>query len=143
MVIRIARETGWGYTRILGELKKLGVPYMSRNTVKNILRAEGFDLGPDRGEGSWDAFLKIHWETLWACDFFTKDVWTATGRVTAYVLFFMELHTRRVHIAGVTAHPDGEWRRWRSPFLALRSARSQRCSRGWACTSRRARLRTG
>ena len=109
MVIKMARETGWGYTRIAGEIKKLGTHTMSPNTVKNILLAEGFDPGPKTGHGSWDQFIKIHWKTLWACDFFTKEIWTPTGRVTAYVLFFMELHTRRVHIAGVTAHPDGEW----------------------------------
>jgi len=109
LVIKIGRETGWGLTRIVGELKKLGVPKISRSTVKNILVAEGLDPGPKTGEGSWDEFLKIHWKTLWACDFFTKDVWTAIGRCTVHVLFFIELHTRRVHIAGITRNPDSVW----------------------------------
>jgi putative transposase len=109
LVIRMARENGWGYTRILGELKKLGVGKICRNTVKNILKAEGFNLGPKQGLGSWDYFVKIHWQTLWACDFFTKEIRTFFGKVTCYVLFFIEVHTRRVHIAGITLNPDGPW----------------------------------
>src|SRR3984957_10826069 len=41
LIVKLARETGWGYTRILGELKKLGTWYVSRNTVRNILLAHG------------------------------------------------------------------------------------------------------
>jgi putative transposase len=54
LVIRIAKETGWGYTRILGELKKLGVTRVSRQTVVNILKANGLEPGPRRGPGTWD-----------------------------------------------------------------------------------------
>lgn len=56
LVLRIAHETGWGYTRILGELKKLGPRSVSRTTVVNILREAGLDPGPKRGEGTWSEF---------------------------------------------------------------------------------------
>src|SRR4029453_7528279 len=65
LIIKLARETGWGYTRILGELKKLGIQSVSRNTVKRILRVNGFDPGPKRGIGTWDEFLKIHGARFW------------------------------------------------------------------------------
>jgi putative transposase len=77
LVLKPARENAWGYTRILGELKKLGVRSVTKNTVRNILKAEGLDPGPKRGEGSWDEFIKRHAATLWATDFFSKKVWTA------------------------------------------------------------------
>jgi putative transposase len=109
LVVRIATETGWGYTRIVAELRKLGIHRISRTTVRNNLKEEGLDPGPDRGIGSWDEFIRIHWKTLFACDFFTKDVWTLFGKVTYHVFFVIELHTRRVHIAGITLHPNGQW----------------------------------
>ena len=74
-MVRTAREDGWGYTRILGELKKLRITSICRNTVKNILKENGFDLGPKRGYGTWDEFLNIHLRTLWACDIISKEVW--------------------------------------------------------------------
>ena len=71
-ILKLAKETGWGYTRILGELRKLNIRSVSRNTVKNSLRKAGFDPGPKRGIGTWDEFLKIHAATLWQCDFFSR-----------------------------------------------------------------------
>jgi putative transposase len=65
-VLRIARETGFGYGRILGELKKLGIGGVSRSTVVNILEQAGLPSGPQRGERTWDEFLKTHAKTLWA-----------------------------------------------------------------------------
>ncbi len=110
LVIRFATENpGWGYSRILAELKKLGIRRLSRNTVKNLLKAHGFDPAPKRGEDSWDAFLKRHLETLWACDFFTKTVWTLVGPKTFHVLFFLHVQTRKVYIAGVTTQPSQAW----------------------------------
>jgi putative transposase len=109
LVIRLANENDWGYTRILSELRKLGEHKISRTTVRNILAAEGLDPGPKRGKGTWHEFIKIHWDTLIACDFFTKDVYTIFGKVTCYVLFFIEIKTRRVWIAGVTPNPDSAW----------------------------------
>ncbi len=65
LVLRLAKETSWGYTRILGELRKLGIKSISRQTVKVILKENDIDPGPKRGKGTWDEFLKIHADTLW------------------------------------------------------------------------------
>ena len=109
LVLRLARETGWGYTRILGELRKLGITKISRATVLNILREHGLEPGPKRGEGTWDESLKRHAATLWACDFFSKKLWTTKGLVEIFELFFIQVGSRRVHLAGMTAHSDGRW----------------------------------
>lgn len=107
LVIRIARETGVGYSKILGELKKLGIR-VSRTSIHNILKEEG--LHPDsRGADMWDNFIKRHARTLWATDFATKKVWTLGGLMDYYILFFIHIETRRVIICPVTAHPDTEW----------------------------------
>ena len=102
LVVRIASETGWGYSRILGELKKLRVGRISRQTVKNILIENGFDPGPKRGHGTWDEFLKVHFETLWQCDFFSKRIWTQFGPRQMFVLAFIHLGTRRVFVTPAT-----------------------------------------
>ena len=60
LVRHIANETGFGYTRILGELRKLGIRRICRQTVKNILKEQGTDPRPKRGKRTWDEFLKIH-----------------------------------------------------------------------------------
>ena len=109
LVVKLATETGWGYTRILGELKKLGVGKITRQTVKNILKEHGFDPGPKRGKGTWDEFLKIHAETLWQCDFMSKKTWTLGGLVDMYLLVFIHVGSRRVWISSATAHPDSAW----------------------------------
>jgi len=109
LIVEMAKTTGWGYRRILGELKKLRVRNISRSTICRILQENGFEPGPRRGQGSWHDFVQRHLKTLWACDFFTKSVWTLGGPVTFYVLFFIHVHTRRVHIAGMTPNPDGIW----------------------------------
>ena len=108
LVVRLAKETGWGYTRILGELKKLGVP-VARSTVVAILKENGLDPGPKRGEGTWSEFIRRHTDTLWATDFFSKKVWTTNGLVDVFVLFFIHVETRRVHVAGITVNPDESW----------------------------------
>ncbi|HUY88178.1 MAG TPA: hypothetical protein VMV10_05565 [Pirellulales bacterium] len=107
--LKIARETGAGYTKILGELKKLGINGVSRSTVVNILKEQGLDPGPKRGEGAWDGFVKRHAETLWATDSFSKKVWTKSGLVEFFVLFFINVATRRVHIAAMTPLSNSVW----------------------------------
>jgi putative transposase len=107
LVIQMARDNGWGLGRILGELKKLGIRKICKTTVRNILLEYGFDPGPKRGEGTWDDFIKIHAKTLWACDFFSNKVWTLGGLIEYFILFFIQPGTRKVHIAGITAKPDG------------------------------------
>jgi len=111
LVIRLAEENAWGYTRIFGELRKLRVKGISRSTVANILRQEGFDPGPKRGRGTWHDFLRRHKDTLWACDFFAKNICTLSGLVPCFVLFFIHRGSRRVHVAGLTTNPDAAWMR--------------------------------
>jgi putative transposase len=99
IVLKLARENEWGYTRILGELRKLGINSICRQTVKNILKEHDIDPGPLRGKGTWDEFLKIHANTLWQCDFATKKMWTIRGCVDLYFLVFIHLGTRRCWIS--------------------------------------------
>jgi putative transposase len=106
LILRFARENDWGLGKIHGELKKLGIR-VSEQTVKNILREEGF--GPERGKGTWNDFIRRHVETLWACDFFTKRIVTPKGFVDMFVLFFIHVGSRRVFVSGTTANPDGIW----------------------------------
>ena len=99
----------WGYTRIQGAMANLGHK-LGRGTIGRILQDHGIEPAPERGKGmSWSVFLKAHWKVLAASDFFTVEVWSWTGLVTYYVLFVMELATRRVCIAGITTHPDAQW----------------------------------
>ena len=109
LVIQIATDTGWGYTRILGELRKLGCKKISRQTVKNILVEHGLDPGPKRGAGTWDEFLKMHAKTLWQCDFFTKRIWTAKGLRLCFVLVFINVATRKVFLTRSSFDPNKEW----------------------------------
>jgi transposase InsO family protein len=106
LVVRLARENPrWGYQRIVGELKGLGIA-VSATTVRKILREE--QLGPSgtRRGPSWREFLHAQAQSVIATDFFTVDtVWLQR----LYVLFFIDVSSRRVHLAGCTAHPDGEW----------------------------------
>ena len=109
LVIRLAKENTWGYVRILGELNKLGVKRLSKTNVKNILKENDTDPVPQRPQDSWDNFIRRHFQTLWACDFFTKQVLTALGPRMFFVLFFINIKTRRVYIAGATQFPNQEW----------------------------------
>jgi putative transposase len=109
LVVQLARESGFGYTRILGELRKLGIRTISRSTVVNILKEEGIDPGPKRGEGSWDEFVKRHAATLWACDFVSVRTLTTAGFVDLYLLFFIHIGSRRVIVSNPTANPDAAW----------------------------------
>ncbi|CAL1125513.1 unnamed protein product [Cladocopium goreaui] len=109
LIIRFARENDWGYTRIMGELKKLGIKPPSRNTVKNILKENGLEPGPKRGAGTWDEFLKIHATTLWQCDFYAKKVLTIKGFRDLFLLVFLHVESRRVFIAPSTFHPNEAW----------------------------------
>ena len=109
LILKLAKDTGWGYTRILGELKKLGIESVTRNTVKNILKRNGCETGPERGPGTWDEFLKRHAATMWQCDFFSKKIVSRTGLRDVFVLVFLHVETRRVFITPATYKPDQEW----------------------------------
>ena len=83
---------------------------MSDQTVGNILKRHGVPPAPERKKmTTWKEFIRTHMDVLVATDFFTAEVWTMAGLVTYYVLFFMHLASRKVHIAGVTPHPDHAW----------------------------------
>ncbi|XHR27969.1 MAG: integrase core domain-containing protein [Chthoniobacteraceae bacterium] len=91
LILRFAKENAWGYSRIQGELRKLGI-IVARNTVKKILIKDGFHPNPGKRAGDWALFLRRHMDTLWACVFFVKDMWTGCGKVTYYVLFFIHVN---------------------------------------------------
>ena len=83
---------------------------ISDTTVGCILKAHGVDPAPDRKrQSTWKSFLQAHWDVLASVDFTTIEVWTKSGLVTFYLLFVMELATRRVHFAGCTTNPDDPW----------------------------------
>jgi transposase InsO family protein len=106
LVRRLATENPeWGYRRIHGELLGLG-HRVAPSTVWQILQRAGFDPAPRRAGLTWREFLTAQATTISACDFFTID--TVFLR-RLYVLFFIELGTRTVHLAGITAHPTGAW----------------------------------
>ena len=110
LVVQIAKENrSWGYDRIAGALAHLGYE-VSDQTVGNILKRRGLLPAPDRKKTTtWKEFIRSHMDVLVATDFFTTEVWTLGGLVTFYVLFFIELGSRRVHMAGVTLHPHAQW----------------------------------
>jgi transposase InsO family protein len=110
LILRFAHENPtWGYDRIQGALANVGY-HISDTTVANVLKQHGIEPAPDRRRtGNWSTFLKAHWNVLAALDFTTVEVWTRSGLVTLYLLFVMELKSRRVHFAGCTANPDSQW----------------------------------
>jgi putative transposase len=106
LILRLARENRrWGYRRIAGELHGLGV-VISATSVREALRNAGIGPAGERGGPSWHEFIRRQAQSMIACDFFTVDT-IALRRI--YALFFIELSTRRVHLAGVTENPDGAW----------------------------------
>jgi transposase len=103
LICRMAKENPrWGYMRIKGELQKLGVR-VAANTIKAILSRAGLHPAPRRGP-SWSEFLRAQAQGILACDFFTVE--TLSLR-TLYVLFFIEVKTRRLHVTAATRNPDG------------------------------------
>ena len=106
LILRLAKENPrWGYRRIQGELRKLGV-IVSATAIRSLLIRHGLTPAPRREGPSCKEFLACQASGILACDFFTMEtVWLRT----LYVLFFIELSTRRVHLAGVSAHPHSAW----------------------------------
>jgi putative transposase len=110
LVIRMAEENrAWGYRRIQGALSNLG-HRLARSTIADMLRRNGIEPAPERSrKTTWKEFLTQHWDLIVAADFFTVEVWTASGLKRFLVLFFLDLSSRRVEIAGVAAGANGIW----------------------------------
>jgi putative transposase len=106
LILRLARENPrWGYKRIQGELQKLGIK-VSATAIRKLLARRGLGPAPRRGGTTWRQFLAEQASSMVACDFFTVEtVWLRR----IYVLVFVELATRRVHLGGCTVSPDGDW----------------------------------
>ena len=107
LILRFATENPtWEFDRIQGALANVGY-HISDTTVGNVLKQHGIEPAPGRKRTTtWKTFIKSHWDVLAAIDFTTIEVWTKGGLVTFYLLFVMELKTRRVHFAGCTPSPD-------------------------------------
>jgi putative transposase len=106
LVLRLAAENAsWGHRRIHGELVGLGYQ-MAASTVWKILHQAGIHPAPRRAGPPWKQFLTTQAHAILSCDFFTVDT-VLFKRI--YVLFFVEIATRQVHVVGVTAHPTGAW----------------------------------
>ena len=104
LVLRMARENPtWGFDRIAGAVQNLGHE-ISDESVGNMLKAHGVEpAGERKRQTTWATFIKAHWDVLASIDFTTIEVWTTGGLVTYYLLFVMELKTRRVHFAACTS----------------------------------------
>jgi putative transposase len=106
LIVRLARENPrLGYDKIHGELLKLGYT-LDPSTVRHVMHRHHLPPAPQRGRSSWRTFLKHYRAQMLSCDFFTIETVTLQ---TVYVLFFIELGTRRVHLAGCTRTPDSAW----------------------------------
>lgn len=106
----VKEDKAWGYRRIAGAIKNLGYK-VSASTVGNIMKRNGFNPSGDRTKGgmTWTEFIRIHKDVVWATDSFTAEVWTTFGLATYYVLFFIQLKTRKVIIADITSPPNDNW----------------------------------
>jgi putative transposase len=106
LILRLADENPhWGYRRIVGELKGVGIA-VSATSVRKVLLAAGLRPAPERGRSSWRAFLRAQAASMLACDFLTVET-ALLHRI--YVLFFISLATRRIEYVACTANPDGDW----------------------------------
>ncbi len=104
-ILRVAQDNpGLGYDKLKGELRKLGLR-ASSTTIRTVLLRHGIPPAPERPRlgSSWRTFLNHYKKQFLACDFLTVETLTLK---TVYVLFFIEHATRRVYLAGCTAHPE-------------------------------------
>jgi putative transposase len=106
LILRLSHENPhWGYKRIVGELKGLGIT-VSATSVRKVLLEEGLQPAPKRSDSSWRAFLRLQAASVLACDFLTVET-AFLQRI--YVLFFISLATRRIEYIACTPNPDGRW----------------------------------
>jgi hypothetical protein len=112
LVVSLAQENRrWGYDCIVGALANLGYT-ISDQTVGNILKRHGIPPASERRKTTtWNEFIRTHMDVLVATDFFTTEIWTWCGLVTYYVLFFIRINTREVHVVRITPYPDQRWMR--------------------------------
>ncbi len=113
LVVRLAKDNcNWGYRRIIGELRKLRLR-IGRSSVRRILKDEGLTPSPVRrgraDETVWQKFIRLHVNSLVACDFFVKNVITPLGVRIAYSLAFIHVGTRKVFLSAPTHHPHEQW----------------------------------
>ena len=116
LILRLARENPrWGCVRLQGELRKLGIR-VGAATIRSLLRSARLSPAPRRSGPSWTEFLQAQAHGIIACDFFSVEtVWLRT----LYVLAFIELGSRRIHLSASTAHPDSAWVTQQARNLAL------------------------
>ncbi len=129
LIISWAKENfSWGYDRIVGALKNIGHSVCD-TTVGNILKRHGIEPAPERTKTTtWKQFIKQQQHVLLATDFFTAEIWTKFGLATYYVLFFIQIESRKITVAGITQHPNKEWvvqcarnlTDWDTPFENMR-----------------------
>jgi putative transposase len=99
----------WGYTRIRGALSVLGM-FVGRSTIQRVLAEHGIEPAPERGKHTrWSTFLRAHWGAIAATDFFSVEVLMLSGLVRHFVLFVIDLKSRRVDIAGIVHQPHEAW----------------------------------
>jgi putative transposase len=112
LVVRLALENpNDGYESLVGRLKVLGFQ-TNPETIRNILERNGIPPSTSRKEAmTWKELLETHWESLIETDFFTWEGLTPFGLMTYYILFFIRLKDRKIHLAGVTVHPNENWMR--------------------------------
>ncbi|MGA9452241.1 MAG: hypothetical protein WBW41_12955 [Verrucomicrobiia bacterium] len=123
MALRMARENAWGYVRIAGELRRLEQE-LSPSCVRDLMKKHGMPPSPHRKGLSWKQFIQAHLKVTWAADFFTEEVWTWSGLVTYYTLFFIHLGTRRVRFAACTPQPEARWMQQQARNFSLRIGES-------------------
>ena len=111
LVVDIAKANlAWGYTKIRDALRTGLKVEIGRTTVATILAEAGLDPAPERQKKrTWNQFIKMHWDSLYACDFFSVEVLGLRGTVRHMVFFVIEIKTRAVEIAGIAVGPDGKW----------------------------------
>jgi len=113
LILRMATENlSWGYKRIFGKLKKIGLS-VGLTTIRDILKRSDCPPPPEKTKNKpnlpWSKFVSVHMESLVACDLFTKPVYTLRGKFDAYVLVFIHLGSRRVYMSLPTLHPIDAW----------------------------------
>jgi hypothetical protein len=110
LVLDLARDNpAWGYTKLRDALRGLKIE-IRRTTVASLLAQAGLEPAPERiGKRTWTHFLKSHWETLYACDFFSVEALGVFGTVRHMVFFVIEVKSRAVQVAGIHLAPNGDW----------------------------------